>query len=386
MERAKEVVGKFLDHWTVIAFMTFVTIYALFWDDIRVLTMDKSHDFLFDVITLVFTCLFAIEISLAVFAQKDYLFSFFFWLDIIATISMILDCGIIIDSSSSDENATSASPSDLAKTSKAGRVTRIIRIIRLIRLIRIVKLYKQSQLAQQAVKHRKGHKNKVEVEKKDDDDELADVPEESKISKVLSDSYIKTIIILVLSMLLMVQMVSTDTYIQDVSFHMQGLGQQAKLYETYEEAGYDSYKKSLNHYIDEARGGETERFPLIFLSVPGMVQGNKQEETIYEWEPKMEQLRPNEYNSVYLTAADGTEFIASYSVRDRVRIESFNDLFRTLFICLVLSFASIYINSDARTLVLDPLERIIEKVKFISQDPIAAVSEDVAKAGVHSYA
>jgi hypothetical protein len=45
------------------------------------------------------------------------------------------------------------------------------------------------------------------------------------------------------------------------------------------------------------------------------------------------------------------------------------------------------LNNDARSLVLDPLERIIEKVKFIAKDPIGAVTnDDVAMAGVHSFA
>ena len=74
--------------------------------------------------------------------------SFFFWLDIISTVTMIPDCGWIweplIDGNDGGDSAT-----DLAKTSRAGRVTRVIRVIRLIRLIRIVKLYKQKQLADQ---------------------------------------------------------------------------------------------------------------------------------------------------------------------------------------------------------------------------------------------
>ena len=46
---------------------------------------------------------------------------------------------------------------------------------------------------------------------------------------------------------------------------------------------------------------------------------------------------------------------------------------------MVLSFASIYFTKDAQELVLDPLERMIEKVRLISQNPLYAANEDLDK-------
>lgn len=92
--------------------------------------------------------MFGIEIFLASIAKEDYFLTFFFWLDVVSTISMIPDIGWIWDlmiGQGSSSNASNAA--SLAKTSRAGRVTRVIRVIRLIRLIRIVKLYKQAKLA-----------------------------------------------------------------------------------------------------------------------------------------------------------------------------------------------------------------------------------------------
>lgn len=146
----KQNIVSFLDSTLVTVFMTLVTIYALYFDDIRILFFPKSADDVFYGITLIGMICFAIEIILASFAKEDYIFSFFFYLDIVSTLSMIPDCGwiwnAIIDSGNQAGNADSAT--DLAKTSRASKVTRVIRIIRLIRLIRIVKLYKQKQLAQ----------------------------------------------------------------------------------------------------------------------------------------------------------------------------------------------------------------------------------------------
>lgn len=75
--------------------MTLVTIYALYFDDVRILFFPKSADDVFFGITLIGMICFALEIVLASFAKDDYIFSFFFYLDLVSTLSMIPDCGWI---------------------------------------------------------------------------------------------------------------------------------------------------------------------------------------------------------------------------------------------------------------------------------------------------
>lgn len=136
----KLLIRKLLDHYGVVIFMTLVTIYALFMDDIRILVFDMRFDDAFNGLTLVGMILFTLEILVTSYAKPEYIGSFFFYLDIVSTITMIPDCewiwSLIV------EDGGNASAADLAKTSRAGRVTRVIRVIRLIRLLRIVKLYK----------------------------------------------------------------------------------------------------------------------------------------------------------------------------------------------------------------------------------------------------
>lgn len=147
--KCKKKVAAFVDHNMFVLFMTVYTIYALWFDDIRMLVFVKAQDDIFYGITLVGIFCFAFEISLASYAKEEYPWTFFFYLDIISTVSMIPDCGWITDwisgesDNSGDEGGT-AGAAQMAKTSRAGRVTRVIRVIRLIRLIRIVKLYKQA--------------------------------------------------------------------------------------------------------------------------------------------------------------------------------------------------------------------------------------------------
>ncbi len=59
-------------------------------------------------------------------------------------------------------------------------------------------------------------------------------------------------------------------------------------------------------------------------------------------------------------------------------------IFRTLFVCMVLSAASYYFINDANKLVLNPIERMLEKVRLIQRNPLAAASDEVQQAGVLS--
>ena len=133
---------KFVDNWTVALLMNIITIYSLFFDDIRIITFPKSSDDFFYGVTLVAMICFTLEIVLASISKEDYFLTFFFWLDLVSTLSMIPDCGWIWDPITGGGGSNAAAATDLAKTSRAGRITRVIRVIRLIRLIRIVKLYK----------------------------------------------------------------------------------------------------------------------------------------------------------------------------------------------------------------------------------------------------
>lgn len=135
---------KVLDSSFVTILMTVITVYALFFDDLRVLFFDPANDtFWFNVSFVGMMCFF-VEIFLGSIVKDDYFNTFFFWLDIISTVSMIQDIGWLWDPLIGNNGGNSDNAADLAKTTRAGRVTRVIRIIRLIRLIRIVKLYKQA--------------------------------------------------------------------------------------------------------------------------------------------------------------------------------------------------------------------------------------------------
>jgi hypothetical protein len=84
--------GKFV---TIV--MSLVTLYALVGDDIRLWVTDKNADLIFNSGLLISFLLFTAEIMLNTVAIDEFKYSFFFWLDIIATLSVVIDIPWITD-------------------------------------------------------------------------------------------------------------------------------------------------------------------------------------------------------------------------------------------------------------------------------------------------
>ena len=99
-------------------FMIAWTLYALFAEDIRRLATDKPADNIFYVFTIIAMCIFSLEINILCVFQSDYIFSYYFWLDIITTATMIMDIGWVFDTAIS---AGYSDPSDTTNISEIAR-------------------------------------------------------------------------------------------------------------------------------------------------------------------------------------------------------------------------------------------------------------------------
>lgn len=98
--------------------------------------------------------IFSLELIVATIFKEGYIFGFYFWLDCVATLSLLADVSWIVQNltGSKDFSASNAQQAaSLARSGRAARIgtraARIARVIRLARLIRMVKLFKHSQIA-----------------------------------------------------------------------------------------------------------------------------------------------------------------------------------------------------------------------------------------------
>ena len=78
-----------------------------------------------------------------------------------------------------------------------------------------------------------------------------------------------------------------------------------------------------------------------------------------------------------MTSNKGPAFFVAYSTFKNSLVTSLLNIKRTIFFCVVLAGASMILSNDANRVVLAPIERMLEKVKLIAKDPLAAASDQI---------
>jgi hypothetical protein len=87
--------NKFLVNEHVQLYLLICTFFALFADDYRLISSPKNTDYLYDIFTIICIASFSAEIVISLFCKTGYRCSYFFWLDLISTISLIMDIVLI---------------------------------------------------------------------------------------------------------------------------------------------------------------------------------------------------------------------------------------------------------------------------------------------------
>jgi hypothetical protein len=318
--------NKVLENGVYITFMMIVTLYALFGDDFRTILVPKSGDPIFWSITVIAMFLFLVELVMASIAQKDYFMGFYFWLDLVATISLITDIGWIYNemTGGGDIDADNASQaSSLARAGRSARIgTRAGRIVRLVRLIRIVKLYKHASKALA-----KDHKDadddlsKEELEQIQSANEAQDVPSESHVGQKLSDLTTRRVIVIVLIMMFSIPVLSLDTYRDEPNSFQYGL-QLISAYTT----STTGFTMAFDSFIEES---DDSRNPIISINADGV-----------QWDDPDTSLDDLRTIEVLIATHSNDNYVSVHDNRLNTKVGAGLSIGRTLFICLVLTLAA----------------------------------------------
>lgn len=413
--------------------MLVVTIFALFGDDFRLAVFTKTADDGFSAAMIVCLILFGFEIIMAFISKPEYRFSFFFWLDVLSTISLIFDINWIWNAIQSKASSTLVQSTQIARASRASRAgtraARIIRVIRVIRLIRIVKLYK---LAQSKLKNKEAPlirsniccrgtveiqpmtltKNIPEIEQLQEDsvsqnfdsfgnhqapnendpikdsstinkkmtsykksitlaEPKVDMPQESKVGKKLSELTTMRVIIVVLVMILILPFFNLNMY-REIDSYQMGL----EMIDYYIDNN-EKFEFFFNEYVTQHKD---DSLPLIYLQVT-----NKD---TWDCSTNPDDLRDVEVYIVMLDAEDDYEYF-SYAIidlRTQTSLQAGINMIKTFFICLVLTIGSVMFSKDTNEIVLEPLENMIRTVKNIAKNPLQAVQEEERNAVIKEEA
>lgn len=150
-------------------FLMLLTFLALFLDDFRILVLPHSADQFCSTLSFIILIVFATEFSLQCMFKRDYRFSLFFYLDLVATLSLVTDVIFLSElifgetmnvvtiqqfcTQRGDEgNFTDVDEGELGDTGQvaragraarvAARTARLMRILRFLRVIRAFKIFK----------------------------------------------------------------------------------------------------------------------------------------------------------------------------------------------------------------------------------------------------
>ncbi|OMJ87200.1 hypothetical protein SteCoe_11124 [Stentor coeruleus] len=434
----KTIMFRVIDHWSFTAWMTILTIYALFGDDVRISAFTVSSDTAFNYITTICLFFFMLEIALASLCKKDYWLGFFFWLDLISTISLITDIGWVWDEMTGGGSSTGSSASKASQVARAGRASRagtraarIIRIIRVIRLIRIVKLYKMAQDASKDTNNvklvrgvtnfrgvpmkkipvsivpdrnfnppdsanasmsasfsgsrfdeffsspdlqKKGNNSNAENSLDDLNPEAEEIEDPAK-SQLHEESKVgKELSELTTRRVIMLVL----GVLILVPFFLNTLY-------TDENTSYEYGLKVLDKFTSNPSEFRMAwdsyinehsglKTPLIYLEVLNLGKWYSNTD--------IADLRDIEKQYVVLPNVDDTyDFysVAIFDIRYSTKLESELNICKTIFICIILATSSSVLSRDAQILVLDPIESMIAKVKKIAQNPLEAAQEQEKK-------
>ena len=403
-----------LQRWaeTVVASKTFsiimvvCTLYALASEDVRLAAFPKSADTVFSSLSAAAFVLFTAEIAFTCIARwKSYFMSFYFLLDVIATITLVSDIGWLWEGIVGGESdASDASAVRAGRASRAGtRASRIVRIVRLVRLIRIVKLFKLA-----------GQSGSADEAAEDAEEEL----EPSKEGKRYSERTNRGVLLLVLALLFVIPPLDGAVDEEAVTTQERGL-ERLHRYPQDHNISRSAFFDTLQQYVRDTgfiahlqvcSAGCAYTFPVD--TIKAVVQSTRYPDASggytesadpdTGWSPTTGWMEPAEvertlreseylrvtFLSCYNTstgqvdedAATACTSVAYFDNRSNTRVEAILNLSKTVFIMVLLAVGTQMFTSDAQKLVIRPIERMVGLVRALAVNPLAAVQRGVGTA------
>ncbi|CAD7972032.1 unnamed protein product, partial [Amoebophrya sp. A120] len=212
--------------------MTLLTVFALYGDDLRMKFFFLRHDIGFYVLYTITFFLFSAELTIFSVCKEDYKYSFFFWLDMVASMSILPDIKWVMDFVSGlfddSQGGAGSGQTGVARAGRASRagtragriVLRLIRLVRLLRVVNIAKFFsKEEQSALDKMKSSKGGITREGMQHSMSKNAQTSSPgsnsnekrvEASRLGKILSEQTTRTVILGVLCMMLVLPMIELE--------------------------------------------------------------------------------------------------------------------------------------------------------------------------------
>jgi len=378
----KDIASKAIDANGTVAFMSLVTAYVVYGDDALILlALDPGVDRVFLVLSSIAFVLFLIEILLLCWCRDNYLKtpdfksmkelftldcwadrrstlswlgevgkaapigSFYFWLDLISTLSIVIEMNLVIQKGT----AGNFDPA-VGKASMAG--AKAARVIRMVRLIRLAKLYKYFSLRQRGINDTDGRKS-------------LGLPEESHVGAEMSDRTTKRVIVGILIMLVGIPLFLVDKarYLNEYSMKM--------TFDHRISLSTDAIIGSAAKRWEDAESLLIARTDCIDITYNGFNDGLPNDAIIPRNRTRIQDLSVEELEVHTIGDANfSRSMTAIFDASERKRDEATLGVLLTSFVILLLGFGMVSFTQDVHNLVIVPIEHMMQLVKEICENPL----------------
>jgi class 3 adenylate cyclase len=379
-----------LENVIFVAIIQLCVIWSIFNDDIKVSSFDSRVDERFMILISVIFLFFAVEIALQCIGTIGYFQfpppydpeatrydkfkrvfqygSFFFWLDIISTLSLLFEMEWV---TGGGLNAAFGSGTNIATASKSGaKAGKVIRIVRMIRLVRLVKLFKfiwqyfklfyETYLATEQERKLLSSTRRIDAELDADEKNKRrknKLPR-SKVGAAMSALINQRVIILILILLVLIPVLTPDEVELSPTYFTQFMYKSSVLIDDYpNDSGFVALRDQVLTETIDMMKSLTSIIPLSVVDSGSI---------LYYDNVHYKYLRDDEISMISI----GDSKI-HFSTRDINQEDALHGIYIALFIICILIIGTLVLTSDINKFVIVPIEHMVELVYAISLNPLA---------------
>merc|ERR1719247_653857 len=440
----------FLENQLFQAIVGAFTVFSLYGDDIRAGYFFKNSDFYFYISFFACLLIFAWELTMQCIVIEGYKGSFFFWLDVVATGSLILDIPWLTDgmvalySTGAGGGGNEIYGDILARAGRAARVgTRAGRIVRLVKLMQVFSAINPEEWCASKARREEIRRLKEEAKAK-----AKSRVQASQLGKILAEQTTRRVIVAVLMMMIILPFLQTEETDLGPLFGLsllflnrspcatvQDYGQLSLGAKNCTRDGYEpdvpisreAWEFLVFQYAQQSKIVEHDNTifkPLLFLQAPDYRKNGeiayienvktrrcRKVQNVYPFLLPAENGLPEDeceeghccWNSLPACAGWGSEVSADcpwreaelemvewepptckpedspcfglrlrakFLMRNFKEVEAGRACVRTSFIIMILAFASVFFSQDTQNLVVAPIEKMVNIVKQLADDPL----------------
>eukprot|EP00890_Picochlorum_soloecismus_P002340 jgi/Picsp_1/3106/NSC_05947-R1_membrane-associated lipoprotein precurser len=350
-------------------FQDFILPYVqiLYTDLIKTAAAPASLDDYFLAFTIAFIVLFSLEIFVSCLVRPGYFLKFYFWMDFIASFSLLCDIPGFVDliTFDGDDSNRHLTLDRMAQAAQAGaRAARIMQVISVLQLLRLrAKRIRLGIVNRTFSDDLSRTGSETEADNKPSKFQMTSIKPQSRVGEKLTEKNDE----------------KGDSWGATFTFSLAGF---LMLGFSMKNLLFLKKGKYLDNNIYRVGGRDTGFVLNLQIHNETFFDSNKQLESFRASEKQSSVVKSDGCKAEQNQTVQAQPCLMSKAIVDvrwDVRFQAILDIGRVTILLIVLSVGAVLFIRDTDTLVLQPIERMIQKVKLMSQNPLSAQAMKVSK-------